>query len=116
MSVYFKVNEDGCLDGISYAGCITIPDSVKSIGYRALADHGKIVSITIPDSVTSIGERAFAGCSSLERVTIGNGVTSIGRSAFFRCLSLKRIRVPKHFDAHDAAQWGLPDTCEIIWY
>lgn len=56
MSVYFKVNEDGCLDSIEHAGCITIPDGVKSIGARVFRYCSKLSSVIIPSSVTSIGD------------------------------------------------------------
>ena len=56
MSVYFYINEDGCLDGIAHAGCITIPDGVKSIGARVFRYCNKLAGVTIPDSVTSIGD------------------------------------------------------------
>lgn len=56
MSVYFKVNEDGCLDSIEHAGCIAIPDSVTSIGDRVFRYCSKLTGVIIPSSVTSIGD------------------------------------------------------------
>ena len=44
---------------------ITIPNSVKSIGYGAFSDCSGLTSVTIPDSVTSIWKYAFYHCNNL---------------------------------------------------
>ena len=44
---------------------ITIPNSVKSIGYGAFSDCSSLTSVTIPDSVTSIWKYAFYHCNNL---------------------------------------------------
>ena len=61
---------------------ITIPNSVKSIGFAAFSYCSGLTSITIPNSVTSIGGWAFRDCSGLTSITIPNSVTSIGNGAF----------------------------------
>ena len=71
-----------------------IPDSVKSIGYRAFEDCSSLTNITIPNSVTSIKTGAFYGCSSLTSITIPEGVTSIGTYTFYGCRSLTSITIP----------------------
>lgn len=48
-------------------GSISIPKSVKSIGYEAFYRSG-VNSISVPNSVTSIGEYAFSKCSKLKRI------------------------------------------------
>ena len=70
----------------------------------------------IPDNVVCIGAVAFAECPSLTSITIPDSVECVGDDAFSGCTSLAKIKVPKHFDTEDTAKWGLPDTCEIIWY
>ena len=70
---------------------VTIPNSVKTIGYSAFASCEFLTSIDIPNSVTSIGRFAFYQCSNLTSATIGNSVTSIGMYAFARCSNLKYI-------------------------
>ena len=47
--------------------------------------------MTIPESVKNIGYKAFYGCRSLTRVTIPESVNSIGRVAFDGCISLVNI-------------------------
>ena len=64
--------------------------SVTSIGERAFLWCFALDSITIPTSVKSIGWKAFSG-SSLTEITIPNSVTSIGEGAFFGCESLITI-------------------------
>ncbi|MBQ0083561.1 MAG: leucine-rich repeat protein, partial [Clostridiales bacterium] len=90
--------KDGTLGiaGVAFSDCssltsITIPNSVKSIGYWAFYYCTRLTSITIPDSVTSIGVRAFDSCSSLTSITIPDSVTSIDFSAFYGCSSLKNV-------------------------
>ena len=54
--------------GCSGLTSVTIPSSVRSIGYYAFCDCSGLTSVTIPDSVTSIGSSAFSGCSGLEEI------------------------------------------------
>ena len=71
--------------------CVTIPETVTSIGDYAFYDCDSLSSITIPESVTSIGEWAFHRCSSLTSITIPSSVTSIGSYAFFYCYKLVEV-------------------------
>lgn len=61
---------------------ITIPNSVKSLGYRSFYGCNGLTSINIPDSVSSIGLMAFQDSKNLANITIGNGVENIDNSAF----------------------------------
>ena len=63
---------------------------VTSIGERAFLWCFALDSITIPESVKSIGWKAFSG-NSLTEITIPNSVTSIGKEAFVDCESLFSI-------------------------
>ncbi len=72
---------------------VTIPDSVKSIGYSAFSGCTGLTSITIPNNVKSIGNYAFYGCTGLTSVTIGNSVKSIGDDAFYNCTGLKEVHI-----------------------
>ena len=76
------------------SGSITIPSSVKSIGYSTFDFCKNLTSITIPSSVTSIGDYAFYWCSGLAGITIPSGVTSIGQGVFEHCEGLTSITIP----------------------
>ncbi len=65
---------------------ITIPNSVKSIGYGAFNWCESLQIVTIPNSVTSIEDYAFSDCESLQSVTIPNSVRNIGNNAFAYCI------------------------------
>ena len=82
--------EDSAFSECSSLTSITIPNSVKSIGYSPFNGCG-FTSVTIPDSVTEIGYAAFYACRSLTNVTIGNSVTTIGGWAFRDCYSLTSV-------------------------
>ena len=73
--------------------CVTIPDSVTSIGRSAFVENYNLKSVIIGNGVRSIGASAFAYCYGLENVQIGNNVTTLGRSAFWYC-GLKSIIIP----------------------
>merc|ERR1740124_1186075 len=62
---------------------ITIPASVKTIGYAAFRGSG-LVSINFEDNslLGEIGVKAFMNCFSLKSITIPASVTMIGQSAF----------------------------------
>ena len=75
----------------AFCGCtnlseITIPNSVKKIGYQAFKSCG-VESITIPNSVMSIGDYAFSSCG-LKSIIIPESVISIGNYAFSSCYYL----------------------------
>ena len=70
---------------------VTIPSSVKSIGYGAFYGQSGLTEINIPDGVETIGSSAFYNCSSLKKVTIGASVNSVGDTAFHECPELKSI-------------------------
>lgn len=95
----------------------TVPDTVKTISYRAFEfssalktiflndgletienfafdNCGNLLYITIPGTVTSMGKGVLAQCNLLNKVTIEEGVTAIPEDAFDRCRSLETVNLP----------------------
>ncbi|MBQ6165630.1 MAG: leucine-rich repeat protein [Clostridia bacterium] len=70
---------------------ITLPDSLRVIGYEAFYNCDGLTSVTIPSGVTRIGNYAFGYCDNLTSVTIPGSVTSIGDYAFYDCDNLTDI-------------------------
>ena len=90
----FEINDDGVL--VKYSGSggdITIPSSVKSIGYAVFDGCSSLTSVIIPDTVTEITGEAFAHCTKLTSVTIGNGVTTINDNTFSGCTALRNVKI-----------------------
>ena len=78
--------------GAVYLKSIKISDNVTRIGRRAFEwCYGGLSSITLPNSLREIGYFAFHGCSLLTSITIPANVESIGESAFESCNSLSRV-------------------------
>lgn len=69
-------------------GKFVVPNTVFSIGERALWYQPNMTSVIIPDSVTSIGDYAFYNCTNMTSITIPNSVTSIGQYPFANCYTL----------------------------
>lgn len=110
------------LEMYAFAGCknnltsVTIPSSVKKIGFKAFAEQDnlktviingatiidvqafylcpKLETVVIGEGTEYIYAGAFAMCFSLETVTISNTVTKILGEAFANCNSLKTITIP----------------------
>ena len=72
---------------------VTIPNTVKSIGYDAFS-QSSLPQITIPNSVESIGFSAFSGCSNIRELTLPNSIKEIGSGAFSSCSGLTSIVIP----------------------
>lgn len=72
----------------------TIPDSVKSIGIKAL-ESTELNSITIPSTVTSIGDYAFCSCHNLTNISLPKNLTKLGNAAFINCTNLTSMSIPE---------------------
>ena len=106
---------DYAFDGMEMLSCITLSDSVITIGNNAFQnctnlntiimngvenigdyafnDCKRLTEIVLPDTVKSIGNSAFRNCSGLNSITM-NGVKRIGNYAFKGCASLTDVTLP----------------------
>jgi hypothetical protein len=83
--------------GFSYADTltsVTMPGSIKRIGFAAFYACAGLQSVAIGNGVTNIDQLAFADCPALTNVTFGVSVVEIGDSAFRGDASLPRILIP----------------------
>ena len=76
---------------LDYLTEISLGNSVETISDQAFCDCDALETIVIPASVTSLGEKAFYDCNNLKFVAIGRGVTDIGTYTFYDCNELKSV-------------------------
>lgn len=70
-----------------------LPDT-QEIAPHAFEDCEDVTSVSIPASVRKIGYEAFSRCRQLSRLTFAGGVTHIGDLAFNGCAGLTSVRLP----------------------
>ena len=73
---------------------VTIPGSVKEIGWYAFENCENIKTVSLGEGIEKIDQDAFKHCYSLESIVIPEGVNHIGTSAFEECKELKSIVLP----------------------
>ncbi|MDP4239934.1 MAG: leucine-rich repeat domain-containing protein [Bacteroidota bacterium] len=72
---------------------LKLPNTIVTVGVRALNNCSGLTGITIPNLVTSIASNAFYSCTGLTSLTLGNSVISIGNSAFLGCSGLSSLAI-----------------------
>lgn len=85
---------DNAFHGFYDVTSVSIPGTVKTIGYHAFFCCFDLTSITIPYGVTTIGSGAFGGCEKFTSVSLPSSLTSIGSQAFFDCYELASVEIP----------------------
>jgi hypothetical protein len=61
---------------------VTLPSTIKTIGYGAFTDCKNLSSINFPDGLEQIGRFAFCGCSSLNNIELPKSISQISDNAF----------------------------------
>lgn len=74
-------------DGCKVLTSITLPNTVKTIGYNAFG-FSSIQTFDGGNSLVTISDQAFEYCTNLKSVTVPSTLTSIGMRAFIGCQSL----------------------------
>ncbi len=73
---------------------ITIPNTVKSIGDRALS-RCNFTSVVIPEGVEYLGSALFNVNNNLVQVSVPNSVTTMADGVFMNCPNLKVVNLPE---------------------
>lgn len=77
---------------------ITLPDTIRTIGFEAFAGCTSLRSFDMPDSVTTMYHRAFFDCKSLSEIKLSKNLKIINSKTFTNCISLKKIELPEGFE------------------
>ena len=84
--------EDRAFRGCKALRSVSIPDSVKRIGFEAFYYAGP-TTLTLPKGIEEWGQGAFQGCYVRE-LTVSEGLKEIGLCAFQYCQNLKKVTIP----------------------
>lgn len=108
----------------AFSGCkglkdITLPDALETIDDNAFYNCAGLLTLEVPDNVTTIGKSAFYGCSGITSLTIGKAVTSIGASAFEGCSGLFSVSWNAHncqdFSGSTSSPFGKINTGIVLF-
>lgn len=96
IAVGFKVNNERAVQFRKWAKItsLTIPASLRKVGFNAFFESTRLTSVTISWGVTTIGNGMFNYCKKLKTVKIPGTVTTIGYQAFQNC-GIEKITIPK---------------------
>ncbi len=80
--------------GCSSLRCVTLADSIESIGESALSLKYLLQELHCPAGLKTIGKDAFQSCSGLVTLELNEGLESIGDGAFLSCAKLTDVKFP----------------------
>lgn len=73
---------------------VSLPSTLRSIGYRAFGNAARLSEIRFNDGLQSIGELAFHNSGRIAELLIPNSVAEIGKYAFMNCESIGKLVLP----------------------
>lgn len=77
---------------------ITIPKTLKHLGYGAFYNNCKGGSVFVEDGITKLADGAFPNCK-MTNITLPESLTIIGDGAFSGCTFLTSIDLPEKLDS-----------------
>lgn len=92
---------------------VSIPSTVKKIGYRVFRNCTALKSVSISKGMEAIYPYAFQGCSSLSEIKLPEGLLAIGELAFEGCRNLKEIRLPEGLKQIDRCAFSTDADKEV---
>lgn len=73
---------------------ITLPNTIKEIGFCAFFGCSSLESLRLPEELTCIGDQAFMHCSGLKSIDFPYGLERIYDGAFQYCKSIESLEIP----------------------
>lgn len=86
--------DNGCFRRKSKITKVTLPATLKQMGYSVFAYCQNLTTIALPAGVKTVPYGTFNGCTKLSSVQLGSSLTDIEIKAFYNCISLKKITLP----------------------
>lgn len=74
---------------------IIVEDGVEVLPQGVFSEFSNLKSISLPKSLKIVGYEAFYGCRALKEVVLPDGVTRIEQDSFYGCHALERFIIPK---------------------
>jgi len=115
--------EDGALyignhlvDASDVSGDYVIKDGTKTIASTAFSHCRGLISVTIPNSIKQIGYGVFSNCSALTEVIIPDSVTEICEDAFCFCTGLMSIKLPHSLSKIEISAFGNCCNLTDVYY
>ena len=83
--------DSGAFEGNDGLTSITLPESIKEIGWSSFENCTGLSSIELPNSLEIIKFDAFNGCTGLKSIMFGTGLKTIYATAFMNCNAVEII-------------------------